>query len=75
MDLSSLRVAAKHRIETHALATQGTRVSWQRFVSRLILHGPVTPRVPGSILQTVRTDVYVSENIARDIEPVWYEGY
>jgi hypothetical protein len=31
--------------------------------------------MPGSILQTVRTDVYVSESIARDIEPVRYEGY
>jgi glucosamine-6-phosphate deaminase len=68
-------LAAKHRVEVHALLTQGTRVSWQRFISRLILHGPVTPRVPASILQTVRTDVYVSESMARDIEPVWYEGY
>ena len=68
-------LSAKHRMEFHSLATQGTRVSWQRFISRLILHGPVTPRVPSSILQTVRTDVYVSEGIARDIEPVWYEGY
>jgi hypothetical protein len=31
--------------------------------------------VPGSILQTVRTDVYVGESIARDIEPVWGEAY
>lgn len=68
-------LSSRHRIETHSLTTQGTRVSWQRFISRLILHGPVTPRVPASILQTVRTDVYLSETIAQDIEPVWHEGY
>jgi glucosamine-6-phosphate deaminase len=68
-------LSARHRVETHALSTQGTRVSWQRFMSRLILHGPVTPRVPASILQTVATDVRVSETIAQNIEPVWYEGY
>jgi len=68
-------LAARHRVETHALTTQGTRVTWQRFVSRLILHGPVTPQVPASILQTVRTDVYMSESLAQPIEPVWYEGY
>ena len=68
-------LSARHRVETHALSTQGTRVSWQRFISRLILHGPVTPRVPASILQTVPTDVRVSETIAQKIEPVWHEGY
>ncbi len=66
---------SKHRIENHALCTRGTPVSWQRFISRLILHGPVTPKVPASILQTVRTDVHVSETIAQPIEPVWHEGY
>lgn len=68
-------LSSKHRIETHALTTYGTPVSWQRFISRLILHGPVTPKVPASVLQTVRTDVNVSETIAQDIEPVWYQGY
>lgn len=68
-------LSAKHRVEGHSLTTHGTPVSWQRFISRLILHGPVTPRVPASILQTVRTDVYVSESIAQPIEPIWYKGY
>ncbi len=68
-------LAARHRIENHALTTQGSMVSWQRMISRLILHGPVTPQVPASILQTVRTDVYVSESIASPIEPVWGAGY
>ena len=49
--------------------------SWQRFISRLVLHGPVTPRVPESILQTLRTDVFVSETIAQNIEPDWNKGY
>ncbi len=62
---------AKHRIEFHGLSTAGTFVSWQRLISRLVLHGPVTPKVPASILQTVRTDVYVSETIAMDIKPRW----
>ncbi len=66
---------ARHRVETHALTTRGTPVSWQRFMSRLVLHGPVTPKIPASILQTVRTDVYVSETIAQPIDPIWYEGY
>ena len=59
----------------HALAVAGTPVSWQRFVTRLILHGPVTPRVPESLLQTLPTDVLVSENAARNIEPRWDLAY
>ena len=30
----------------------GGGVSWQRFIARLALHGPVTPLVPASLLQT-----------------------
>ena len=43
--------------------------------TRLILHGPVTPLVPESILQTLRTDVWVSESLAENIEPRWDKGY
>ena len=57
-------VRAKERMEFHSLTTMGTVSSWQRMVSRLILHGPVTPYVPGSILQLLETTVYVSESIA-----------
>ena len=35
-------------------------VSWQRFITRLILHGPVTPKVPGSIYQVIGADVWLS---------------
>jgi len=62
-------IAAKNRIEMHGITTAGTFVSWQRMISRLVLHGPVTPQVPSSILQTLRTDVYVTETIAANIEP------
>jgi glucosamine-6-phosphate deaminase len=68
-------IAAKHRIDTHSITVGGSMVSWQRFITRLVLHGPVTPLVPESILQTLRTDVWVSEEIARDIEPHWETGY
>jgi len=62
-------IAAKNRIEMHGITTAGTFVSWQRMISRLVLHGPVTPKIPSSILQTLRTDVYVTETIAANIEP------
>ena len=68
-------INSKHRLDFHALTVHGTTTSWQRFISRLVLHGPVTPLVPESILQTLRTDVYVSETIAQNIEPDWNKGY
>lgn len=42
---------ARNRLESHGLTTHGTFSSWQRMISRLILHGEVTPQVPASILQ------------------------
>ncbi len=68
-------IGAKHRIESHAISINGSFASWQRFTSRLIMHGPVTPLVPESLLQTLRTDVYVSENAAENIQPRWEKGY
>lgn len=68
-------IESKHRYDTHALTVHGTTTSWQRFITRLVLHGPVTPLVPESILQTLRTDVYVSETAAQNIEPDWNKGY
>lgn len=68
-------VAAKHRIDLHSISVGGSPVSWQRLITRLALHGPVTQRVPGSLLQTLPTDVWVSESAARDIEPRWDVGY
>lgn len=68
-------IRAKNRFDTHAITVHGTSTAWQRFICRLVLHGPVTPLVPESILQTLPTNVYVSENIAQNIETDWNKGY
>ena len=68
-------INSKHRIDHHGITVHGTSTAWQRFITRLVLHGPVTPLVPESLLQTLRTDVYVSETIASNIEPDWEKGY
>jgi 6-phosphogluconolactonase/glucosamine-6-phosphate isomerase/deaminase len=60
---------ARCRMEFHSLETKGSRASWQRLISKLVLHGPVTPLVPSSILQLWETNVYVSELIAEPVEP------
>ena len=66
---------ARERIEIHALLTNGTFSSWQRMTSRLVLHGPVTPLVPSSMLQLMKTQVYVSDEIAAPFEPWEKVGY
>ncbi|MHB1459067.1 MAG: sugar phosphate isomerase family [Armatimonadota bacterium] len=68
-------IGAKHRIDMHAITIDGSYASWQRIITRLCLHGPVTPSIPQSILQTLRTDCWVSESSAHDIEPLWEKGY
>ena len=68
-------LGAKYRMDNNALCTCGTISSWQRYTTRLIAHGPVTPDVPASILQTVPTDFLISESAAANIEPHWYAGY
>jgi glucosamine-6-phosphate deaminase len=68
-------IACRHRWDTHGISIQGTVSSWQRLATRLCLHGPVTPRIPGSLLQTLRTDVFVTETAALPIEQTWELGY
>lgn len=46
----------------------GGGVSWQRFIARLVAHGPVSELVPGSILQTARTDYTILGAVADDVE-------
>jgi glucosamine-6-phosphate deaminase len=46
----------------------GGGVSWQRFIARLVAHGPVSEFVPGSILQTARTDYTIIGGVADDVE-------
>ncbi len=66
---------ARERIEVHALLTNGTFSSWQRMTSRLVLHGPVTPLVPSSMLQTMKTQVLVSDELAAPYECWEKVGY
>ena len=66
---------ARERIEVHALLTNGTFSSWQRMTSRLVLHGPVTPLIPSSMLQVMKTQVYVSEELAAPFECWEKVGY
>jgi len=68
-------VGSKNRIDINALTVHGTTTSWQRLMTRLVAHGPVTPRLPTSIHQTLRTDFWISETSARDIEPDCDKGY
>jgi glucosamine-6-phosphate deaminase len=46
----------------------GGGVSWQRFIARLVAHGPVSEFVPGSILQTARTDYTILGGVADNVE-------
>jgi glucosamine-6-phosphate deaminase len=45
----------------------GGGMSWQRFIGRLATHGPVTPLVPASYLQTLPGDVVFLGAVAEDI--------
>ena len=45
----------------------GGGVSWQRFIARLVAHGPVSEFVPGSLLQEVRSDYTILGNVADDV--------
>lgn len=44
----------------------GGGVSWQRFIARLVAHGPVNTLVPGSILQTVPGTYTLLGGVAAD---------
>jgi glucosamine-6-phosphate deaminase len=46
----------------------GGGVSWQRFIARLVAHGPVNEFVPGSVLQTSPTDYTILGSVADDVE-------
>ena len=68
-------IGAKNRIEMAGITVHGTATAWQRLIARLCYHGPVTPKLPSSIHQELRTECYISELIAQDIEPDWNKGY
>lgn len=45
----------------------GGGVSWQRFIARLVAHGPVSEFVPGSLLQETRCDYTILGGVADDV--------
>lgn len=68
-------VRSRNRMEMHSITTMGSFSSWQRMISRLVLYGPVTTKVPSSILQLMPTTVYVSEEIAKEFTCLEEVGY
>ncbi len=66
---------AKRRIGFYTIGVHGTTTSWQKMITRLSLFGPVTPRVPDSIIQLKPSDVHVSQTHAAKIEVDWVKGY
>jgi glucosamine-6-phosphate deaminase len=46
----------------------GGGVSWQRFIARLVAHGPVNTLVPGSILQQTNGAYHILGGVAEDVE-------
>lgn len=68
-------VRAKNRMQLCGIGVHNTATSWQRLITRLVLHGDPSPLVPESVNQLLRTDAYVSETIAMDIEPDFEKGY
>jgi len=62
-------LGAKHRsFWLDGMCGPGTPMCWQRFIARLVAHGPVSRFVPGSILQTVPTDYTMLAGVADDVE-------
>lgn len=46
----------------------GGGISWQRFIARLVAHGPVNPLVPGSILQEQPGTYTLLGGVAEDVK-------
>ena len=61
---------AREHLERHDLGFMGGYSSWERMISRLQLYGPVCKEVPASIYQLTKGTIYVSEDMARPIEPM-----
>jgi glucosamine-6-phosphate deaminase len=43
-------------------------MSWQRFIARLVAHGPVNTLVPGSILQDTNCGYHILGSVAEDVK-------
>lgn len=64
-------VHAREHLERHDLGWLGGYSSWERMISRLQLYGPVCKEVPASLFQLTKGTIYVSEDMARPIEPMF----
>ena len=63
-------IHAREHLERHDLQSVGGYASWERMISRLQIYGPVCIEVPASIYQLTKGTIYVSEDMARPIEPM-----
>jgi len=61
---------AREHLERHDLGWLGGYSSWERMISRLQLYGPVCKEVPASLFQLTKGTIYVSEDMARPINPM-----
>ena len=61
---------ARDHLERHDLGFMGGYSSWERMISRLQMYGPVCKEVPASLFQLTKGTIYVSEEMARPIEPM-----
>jgi 6-phosphogluconolactonase/glucosamine-6-phosphate isomerase/deaminase len=61
-------IGARLRSSWNSFTISSTDVSWQRFTIRLAIHGPVTNKVPASILQIGPTEMHISESVSKNIE-------
>ncbi len=68
---------AKNVLDFHGITTSGTKVSWQRMISRLCIFAEPCQEIPASILQLrdKPTFIYLSENSASTIQPDDYFQY
>jgi len=68
-------IHARDHLERHNLMGGSQYSSWERMISRLQIYGPVTQLVPASIYQLTKGTIYVSEDMARPIEPLEWVQY
>ena len=43
-------------------------IVWQKFIVRLVLHGPIVPEIPSSILRLASCDFVIAEPVAEDFK-------
>lgn len=62
-------MGARHRsFWLDGMCGRGTNMSWQRYIARLAAHVTPNKYVPGSILQTARTDYTLWSPVANDVK-------